>query len=129
MNTNEHESKILYEEEVYQTVGCALKVLKEVGHGYHEKIYENGLVVDFKKTNIEYLQQPEYKIEYEDEVLGVFRPDFIAYGKIVIDTKTIDQITNHERGKMINYLRRTGMRLGLIINFKHAKLEWDRVLL
>ena len=129
MDTNVHESELLFSEEVYQIIGFALKILNEGGHGFHEKIYENGLVVEFKKTKIEYLQQPDYKIEYEGEVLGIFRPDLISHGKIVIDTKTIDRITDHERGKMINYLRKTEKRLGLIINFKYAKIEWERIVL
>ncbi|MCZ6672653.1 MAG: GxxExxY protein [Verrucomicrobia bacterium] len=129
MDTNEHESKVMYAEEVYQIIGFSMNLLKAVGHGFHEKIYENGLVVDFKQESIEYLQQPEYKIDYRGEILGVFIPDLISHGKIVIDTKTIDRITDHERGKMLNYLRTTEMRLGLIINFKHAKLEWERIVL
>jgi GxxExxY protein len=129
METIVHESDVMYADEVYQIIEFALKILNEVGHGFHEKIYENGLMVEFKKNNIEYLQQPDYKIEYEGEVLGIFRPDLIFHGKIVIDTKTIDRITDHERGKMINYLRKTEKRLGLIINFKYAKLDWERIIL
>ena len=82
MDTNERESNVLYADEVYQLIGFALNVLKEVGHGFNEKIYENGLVVDLKKNSIEYLQQPQYEIEYQDELLGLFRPDLISHGKL-----------------------------------------------
>jgi GxxExxY protein len=129
MDTNEHESKILYADEVYQIIGFAFNVLKEVGHGYNEKIYENGIVVNLKENEIDYSQQPQYRIEYKGVELGVYSPDLIAYGKIIVDTKTIEKITDHERGPMINYLRLTNLRLGLIINFKHAKLEWERIVI
>jgi len=53
----------------------------------------------------------------------------IAFGSVIVDTKVIDHITDHERGKMLNYLRITKLRVGLILNFKHARLEWERVVL
>ena len=129
MDTNVHESDVLYAEEVYQLIGFAFSVLKAVGHGYHEKIYENGLVVDLKEKGIDYIQQPRFEVEYKGVELGYYIPDLITHDKIVVDTKTIDKITDHERGQMLNYLRLTKMRLGLIINFKNPKLEWERVVL
>ena len=56
-------------------------------------------------------------------------PDLIAFGSVIIDTKVIQQITNHERGQMINYLRITGLRVGVILNFSRPKLEWERIVL
>ena len=56
-------------------------------------------------------------------------PDLIAFDSIVVDTKVIDKITDHERGLMLNYLRIAKMRVGVILNFKHAKLEWERLVL
>ena len=59
----------------------------------------------------------------------MFIPDLIVFDSIVVDTKVIDQITDHERGLMLNYLRITGLRVGVILNFKHRKLEWERIVL
>lgn len=129
MDTNRSESDMLYPEQVYQLIGFALRVQKAVGHGYHEKIYENGLVVDLKENEVGFLQQPRFEVEYKGVKLGYYIPDLIIHGKIVLDTKIVDRITDHERGQMLNYLRLTKMRLGLIINFKHAKLEWERIVL
>jgi GxxExxY protein len=53
----------------------------------------------------------------------------IAFGLVIVDAKVIDRITDHERGQMLNYLRITKLRVGLIVNFKHARLEWERVVL
>lgn len=128
MDTNQHE-QILFKDEVYKIVGCALDVLNEVGHGYHEKPYENGLTIAFRHENIPYEQQREFPILYREEKIGTFIPDLIAFSSIVVDTKVVDKITDHERGQMLNYLRITGLRVGLIINFKHAKLEWERIVL
>ena len=66
---------------------------------------------------------------YKRVKVGEYIPDLIAFGAIVVDTKVIDAIGPHERGQMLNYLKITSFRLGLILNFKHAKLEWERVIL
>jgi GxxExxY protein len=66
---------------------------------------------------------------YKGQHVGLFIPDLIAFDAIVVDTKVIDKITDHERGLMLNYLRITQLRVGLILNFKHRKLEWERLVL
>ncbi|MFT5492746.1 MAG: GxxExxY protein [Limisphaerales bacterium] len=66
---------------------------------------------------------------YKGEVVGEFIPDLIAFDSIVVDTKVIEAITDHERGKMINYLKITKKRVGVLLNFKRPKLEWERIVL
>ena len=66
---------------------------------------------------------------YKCEHVGEYIPDLIAIGKVVVDAKTIDRITDHERGQMLNYLRICKLRVGVLLNFKHAKLEWERIVL
>ena len=61
--------------------------------------------------------------------VGLFIPDLIAFDAVIVDTKMIDRITDHERGLMLNYLRITNLRVGVILNFKHRKLEWERIVL
>ena len=126
MDTDD-ENKLLHAEETGEILNCSFEVLNEIGHGLHEKIYENSLVVEFGLRDIDYSQQSEYPVLYNTVKVGTYVPDLIAFNTIVVDTKTIDRITNNERGKMLNYLNHTGLRVGLIINFKHAKLEWKRV--
>jgi GxxExxY protein len=115
--------------ETHAIIGCAFDVLNEVGHGLHEKCYENSLVVDFKIRRIPFLQQRRYEVRYKGEFVGEFIPDLIAFDCIVVDTKVIERITDHERGKMLNYLRITNLPVGLILNFKHPRLEWERIVL
>jgi len=78
---------------------------------------------------IPFRQQPSFDVLYKGQQVGIFIPDLIAFDGVVIDTKVIDRITDHERGLMLNYLRITGLRVGVILNFKHRKLEWDRIAL
>lgn len=128
MNTDQG-TELLYAKETHQIIGCAFEVLNTIGHGLHEKVYENALVVEFKLKNIPTQQQPSYPVSYKGIKVGEFIPDLITFERVVIDTKVINQITEHETGKMINYLKITKNKVGLIINFKRAKLEWTRVVL
>ncbi|MCK5843114.1 MAG: GxxExxY protein [Victivallales bacterium] len=127
MDTNEHE--LVLGAEVFQGTGCAMEVLNELGHGLLEKPYENALVVEFGLRGIPVQQQPHFDVLYKGISVGEYIPDLITHGQLVVDTKVIDRITNHEIGQMMNYLKITGLKVGLIINFKHAKLEWKRVVL
>ena len=117
------------QEETRAIIGCAFEVLNELGHGLSERPYENALVVEFRRRDIAWEQQRRFSILYKGEEVGEFVPDLIVAGRVVVDAKCIDQITDHERGKMINYLRITGLTIGLILNFKRARLEYERVVL
>ncbi len=106
-----------------------MEVLNELGHGFIEKPYENALVVEFGCRQIPFRQQSRYDILYKGVNVGTYIPDLIAFESVVVDTKVIDRITDHEIGQMLNYLKLSGLKVGLIINFKRAKLEWKRVVL
>jgi len=113
--------------ETHAIIGFAFAVLNELGHGLNEKLYENALTVEFRLNNIAHDQQRNFKVLYKNHEIGKFIPDLIAYDKIIVDAKVIDRITDHERGQMINYLRITKLRVGLLLNFKHARFEYERI--
>ncbi len=115
--------------ETERIIGCAFAVLNAMGHGFHEKPNEEALVVDFLHHQIPFAQQARFPILYRNIKVGKYVPDLIVSGKVVVDTKTIDRITDHEVGRMLNYLRATGLQVGLILNFKYAKLQFRRVTL
>ena len=121
--------ELLLKDEVFRVVGSAIAVLNGIGHGLHEKPYENALAVEFKLAEIPFVQQPRFPIRYKSVNIGEYVPDIIAFDAVVVDTKAIDAITDHERGQMLNYLRITGHKVGVILNFHRAKLEWERVVL
>ena len=123
------EAKLLLKAETEKIIGFAFEVLNEVGHGLNEKIYENSLVVLFKQSGIAFDQQRRFPVWFRGIQVGEFAPDLVVFGSVVVDTKVIDRITGHERGQMLNYLRITKLRVGLILNFKHASLEFERLAL
>jgi len=127
MDTNE--DKLLLKQEVFQIVGSAIEGLNTFGNGLIEKPYENALVVEFGLRKIPFWQQPPFDVLYKGHKIGLFVPDLIAFDYVTVDTKVIDRITDHEPGLMLNYLRIANLRVGVILNFKRAKLEWERIVL
>jgi GxxExxY protein len=120
---------VLLREEAFRIVGAAFEVLNTLGHGLHEKPYENALVVEFSLAKIPFEQQRRFPVIYKTVQVSEYVPDLIAFGAVIVDPKVIDRITDHERGQMLNYLRIIGLKVGLILNFKRAKLEWERIVL
>src|SRR5215472_3504224 len=109
MDANKHE--LLLQKEVYAVVGCAIEVL------------------NVRLRVIPFTQQERHQVLYKGELVGEYVPDLVVQQKLIVDTKTIDGITDHERGQMLNYLRITTLPVGIILNFKHARLEWERLVL
>ena len=122
-------TNLLFRDEVHRIVGCAMEVLNTLGHGLLEKPYENSLAVEFGLQGIPFRQQPKFDVIYKSVIVGEYVPDLICFGQVVVDAKTIENIGDHELGQLLNYLRITGLRVGIILNFKRAKLEWKRVVL
>src|SRR6266480_7524627 len=119
MKTNEmpdltqgESTRFLLKEETHRIIGCAFEVLNEIGHGFYEKIYENALVVEFGLQGIPCEQQRRFDVLYKKHPVGFYVPDLIAFDQIIVDAKTIERITDEDRGKMLNYLKITGFRVG-----------------
>jgi GxxExxY protein len=110
-------------------IGAGFEVLKGIGHGLHEKPYENALVVELGLQRVLCEQQRRYPIFYKNVQVAEFIPDLVVASTVIVDAKVIERITDLERGQMLNYLRISGLRVGLILNFKRPKLEWERLVL
>ena len=106
-----------------------MEVLNTLGHGLPEKPYENALVVELGLKGIAHTQQSRYRVIYKSVKVGEYIPDLIAFGRIVVDAKTIDRITDLGRGQVLNCLKITQHRVGLILDFKRPSLEWERLVL
>ncbi len=127
MNVNSE--KLSKDDPVYKIIGCAMDVLNSIGHGLREKTYERALMVEFRYQEMEYETQKIFSVYYREEKVDEFIPDLIVDGEVVVDTKTVESINNDHIGQMLNYLRITGLKVGLLLNFKHSKLQWRKVTL
>lgn len=117
MNTDKHGFNLSEGELTHSIIGASFEVLNEIGHGLHEKPYENALVVELGLRKVLVHQQARYPVLYKGVEVGEYVPDLIVSSSVIVDAKILECITETERGKMINYLRITKLRVGLIINF------------
>ena len=108
-------------------IGAAMRVLNEPKPGLDEKIYENALVVELQELGIPIEQQRRFDVRYKGQHVGLLIPDLIVGGQIIVDTKVVSVFNESHVAQMIGYLAITGLKLGLLINFKNSKLEWKRV--
>ena len=122
------ERDLLYKDEVYKIIGAAIEVHKELGPGFLESVYEEAMVIESKKREIPYKTQVKIPIYYKGQKLEKeFIADYIGYGKIIVELKCIPKLTKVDEAQIINYLKATQMKVGLLINFgSHGKLEWQR---
>lgn len=129
MNTNKTEEIYPFADEIYQITGISMSLLNDLGHGFAEKIYEQGLYNELIENGFIVKQQKSFDVIHKNKILGSYIPDLLVNDSIIIELKTIPKITDNEIGQVMNYLKVTNLTMGLILNFKHSKLEWKRVIL
>ena len=122
------DGKIILEQEVYEIVGAAMEVYYKVGTGFLEPVYQEMLAIEMAQRRIPFLAEEELAIEYKGVTLRKkYRVDFICYGQILIELKSIERLSNIEIAQILNYMKITKMRVGLLINFgARPRLEWKR---
>ena len=114
----EHHENIIYKEESYAIQGAVFEVYREMGCGFLEAVYQECLLKELHARQIPFAAQPELKLSYKGEPLEqVYRPDFICCEKIILELKAVKDITPEHKAQILNYLKATGMKLGLLINF------------
>jgi len=125
MNANERE--LLFKDEVFNIVGAAMEVSNELGSGFLEAVYQDALEIEMRNRDIQYESQKEIAIYYKGKPINKkYYADIICYKQIIVELKAIKRISEIEEAQILNYLKATGLPLGLIINFGNFKLEWKR---
>jgi GxxExxY protein len=104
-------------------------VYKDKGCGFLEPVYQECLEIEFDYLKLPAVPQPQLALTYRGRTLQqTYRPDFICYGKIVLELKAVSALVDEHRAQVLNYLNATGFKLGLLVNFGHyPKLEWERI--
>jgi GxxExxY protein len=121
--------ELIYREESYAIMGACFEVYKEKGPGFLEAVYQECLALEFDLKKIPAVGQPKLKLAYKGvELKQTYEPDFICFGKIVVELKAVSQLADEHRAQLHNYLKATGHKLGLLVNFGHfPQLEYERV--
>jgi GxxExxY protein len=116
-----------HEELSHEIIGAGMDVLNELRPGLDEKLYENALVIELRKRGHSVEQQRQFPVHYKGEYIGKLIPDTIVDGLVVVDSKVVSAFNDDHVAQMLGYLAITDLRLALLLNFRHAKLEWRRV--
>ena len=123
--------ELIFKEEVYAIMGAAMEVHRELGSGFLESVYQEALEVELARREIPFESHKPLKIVYKGQTLKKeFIADLICFGKIAVELKAQDSLSGKEEAQVLNYLKATGLKLGLVINFgSHPNLEWKRLVL
>lgn len=121
-------SNLFYRDESYKIRGALFAVHNELGCGFLERVYQDALEVEFRLRNIPYEREKSIQIVYKGEPLGEpYRADFVCYGKVIIELKSVSEILDVHRAQIINYLKATKMKLGFLVNFGEESLNVERI--
>ncbi len=109
-------------------IGCAYKVYNELGAGFVEKIYENALMIELKNEALTAQQQYPVRVYYKGNLIGDHVADIIVEDKVIVELKAVSQLTKAHEVQLVNYLKATGIEVGLLINFGDQILIKRKVL-
>ncbi len=130
MNYQVQTNDFTYQEESSQLIGIGIEIQKQLGSGFLEIVYKDAFEYELKTANIIFEREKKYLIRYKDTVLRHhFYADFVVHDKIILELKSRKEITDDDLAQTINYLKCSGCKLGLILNFGRSKLEIRRVVL
>lgn len=122
---------LLYKEEAFQIMGACMAVYKDKGHGFVEPVYQECMEIEFQHQRINFQSQLMLPLSYRGRTLkSTYIPDFICFGKVIVELKAVKNLMDEHRAQVLNYLKASGMQLGLLVNFGHYPgLEWERIVL
>jgi GxxExxY protein len=113
----------------YAINGAVFEVNRILGSGFLEKVYENALLVELKQNGIKAQTQAPIKVTYKEAVVGDYIADILVDDRVIVELKTVERIERIHEAQLLNYLKATGIKVGLLVNFKNAKAEIKRLVL
>ena len=120
----------LFEQETYKIIGACMAVHRELGNGFLESVYQEALSIEFLESAIPFEKEKRLQIAYRDILLTkCYYADFVCFDKIIIELKAVESLMDQHKAQVLNYLKATGFRLGLLINFGAPSLQYKRVIL
>ncbi|MER3431055.1 MAG: GxxExxY protein [Blastocatellia bacterium] len=119
---------LLHGDLTYKIIGIGMQVHSTLGHGFLEKVYENSMMVALRSAGIFAEQQVPIKVEYLGVIVGDYYADILVDGKVILELKACDRITDIHKAQALNYLKATGIDLALILNFGARSFEHHRLI-
>lgn len=120
--------ELILKDEVYAIVGAAIEVHRELGAGFVEPVYQEALEIELQDREIPFEGQKRLVITYKEHQLQKeYIADLVCYSQVIVELKALTRLTGTEQAQILNYLKATGLRVGLLINFgSTGRLEWKR---
>ena len=121
-------SELLFREEVFAIIGAAMEVHRELGSGFLEAVYQEALEIECRMRDLPFEPQKRLKLTYKGMALQKeYIADLVCFGQVIVELKALDKLSGIEEAQLLNYLKATGLRVGVLINFGSlGKLEWKR---
>ena len=121
-------TEFLYKEITEQIIGAAFEVYKVLGYGFLEKVYHKALVVELKLRRLPIEEEYAIKVIYKNETVGEYYADIFVERKVIVEIKVDDKYNSQHEAQLLNYLKATGIKIGLLINFGKSKCEFKRLI-
>jgi GxxExxY protein len=121
------EERATLEALVENVIGAAYEVSNILGAGFVEKVYERALLQELRLRGVPAATQPPFSVEYKGKPVGVYTADLVVQDQLLVEVKCVDSFSNEHLAQCINYLKASGLKLALLINFRRPKVEWRRV--
>ena len=119
--------ELLFKNEVFEIVGAAMKVHSVLGRGFLEQVYQEALAIEFEKRGIPFQKEKQIRIIYDGVTLNKqYQADFFCYDKIIVEIKAVSDLNCIHESQILNYLKATDMRVGVLINFGEKSLVYER---
>jgi GxxExxY protein len=121
--------EIILKQESYAIIGACFEVYNEKGPGFLEPVYQECLEIELELRGIPFLSKPQLRLTYKDRILQkTYQPDVTCFDSVIVEIKAVSELIDEHRAKVHNYLKATGYRLGLLVNFgAHRQLEYERI--
>ena len=120
----------ILKDECYKIIGACMEVHSELGSGFLEAVYQEALAIEFEEREIPFDSEARLNVYYKGKKLNKhYNADFICYDQIIVEIKAMEGLTDEHLSQVLNYLKATGFRIGLLINFGSSKLQYKRVIL
>lgn len=125
----ENEEYIL-KDECYKVIGCCMNVHNELGPGFLEPVYQEALSYELTEKRVPHEKEMLLKISYKEIILDKnYKADFVCFGELIVELKALKNLTKEHTSQVLNYLKASGYRIGLLINFGTNKLQYKRIIL
>jgi GxxExxY protein len=122
------DNKLIYADLTYKVRGALFTVYNTLGYGHKEEVYQKALANEFRSLKLPYKREVHLKVNYKDETVGTYRPDFLVDEKIILELKAVTFMPKSFESQLLHYLKTTGVALGLLINFGSTKLFIKRLI-